>query len=203
MIVKKADKVKAGKFKKGTVSLDFMQKVTKLSAEDNGPILARDFLKEHGIILLIEPHFAQTYLDGAALMLSGKNPIIGLTLRYDRIDNFWFNLMHELAHIALHYDNDSNFFYDDLDNPDSSNTKEAEADNLACESLIPDSKWANSPARLIPSPIAAESLARELGVHTAIVAGRMRREGDKYIYLNTIINQAKVRNYFPEIIWKK
>ncbi|MFZ2834437.1 MAG: ImmA/IrrE family metallo-endopeptidase [Candidatus Moraniibacteriota bacterium] len=204
MIVKKANEIKSvKKFQKDTVNLDFMQKLAKLSAEENGPLLSRDFLEKHGIILIIEPHFPQTYLDGAALMLHGKNPIIGLTLRYDRIDNFWFNLMHELAHIALHYDDNSNFFYDDLENSDLSNTKENDADKLACEALVPENKWINSSARLISMPIAAESLAKELGIHIAIVAGKMRRGGDKYIYLNNIINQAKIRTYFPEISWKK
>ena len=29
-------------------------------------------------------------------------PVIGLTLRYDRLDNFWFVLLHELGHVFLH-----------------------------------------------------------------------------------------------------
>lgn len=204
MIVKKASRMKcSGVFKPGTIDLSFMQELAKLSIEDNGPILAQELLKKHGIALVIEPHFPQTYLDGAAIMMDKKHPVIGLTIRYDRLDNFWFNLMHELAHVVLHYDQNYNFFYDDLDNPDSSNKKEEEADKLARESLIPESKWENSPARLIPSPIAAESLAKELGLHTAIIAGKMRREGNRYIYLNTIINQAKVRKYFPEERWNK
>ncbi|PJB15827.1 MAG: plasmid stabilization protein, partial [Flavobacteriales bacterium CG_4_9_14_3_um_filter_32_8] len=49
-----------------------------------------------------------------------------------RLDNFWFTLMHELAHIALHYDQESNFFYDNLDNTDL-NSQEQEADKLAQE----------------------------------------------------------------------
>lgn len=203
-VVKKANKIKYPDiFKPSTINLAFMQELAKLSIKDDGPVLARELLKKHGIALIIEPHFPQTYLDGAAIMMDKKHPIIGLTIRYDRLDNFWFNLMHELAHVALHYDQNSNFFYDDLDSPDSSNNKEEEADKIAREALIPESKWENSPARLIPSLIAAESLAKELGLHTAIIAGKMRREGNKYVYLNTIINQAKVRKYFPEERWKK
>ena len=41
----------------------------------------------------------KTYLDGAAFWLD-ERPAVGLTLRYDRIDSFWFTLMHELAHLA-------------------------------------------------------------------------------------------------------
>ncbi len=200
----KSKKIKyASSFKSGAVDLVFMQKVAHLSVKENGPILAQDFLKKHGIALIVEPHFSQTYLDGATIMIDKKHPIIGLTIRYDRLDNFWFNLMHELAHISLHYNQNVNFFYDDLDNPDTSNKKEVDADNLAGEALVPESKWEVSPARLIPSSMAANSLAKELRVHIAIVAGKMRHEGNKYIYLNKIINQAKVRRYFPNEKWNK
>lgn len=203
-VVKKANKIGySAIFKPGIINLAFMQKVAQLSARDNGPIIARNFLKKHGITLIIEPHFPKTYLDGATIMIDKKHPIIGLTLRHDRLDNFWFSLMHELAHISLHYNQNFNFFYDNLDHPDLNSQQEKEADRLALEALIPENKWENSPARLIPSPIAAESLARELGIHIAIVAGKMRREDNKYVYLNTIINQAKVRKYFPEEKWGK
>lgn len=203
-IVKKANKISyPSKFKSGIVDLAFMQKFAKLSAETNSPLLAQNFLKDNGIALVIEPHFIQTYLDGGTIMTNKKLPVIGLTLRYDRLDSFWFTLMHELAHIALHYNQNINLFYDDLDKSDSNNTQESQADYLAGESLVSKSKWENSPAKLIPSPIAAESLAREIGVHIAIVAGKMRYEGESYQYLNTIVNQEKVRKYFPEIKWDK
>lgn len=202
-VVKKANKIEyPAKFRPGMIDLSSMQKLAKLSIEDNGPILARDYLKKFGIALIIEPHFSQTYLDGAVIIINKEHPIIGLTLRHDRLDNFWFNLMHELAHISLHCNKNFNFFYDDLDNPASSDI-EQEADLMASEALIPKNKWENSPARLIPSSIAAESLARELGVHISIIVGKMRHESGKYVYLNNIIKEAKVRKYFPEEVWSK
>jgi HTH-type transcriptional regulator / antitoxin HigA len=56
-----------------------------------------------GVHFLIVPKLDRTYLDGAALAVDGR-PTIALTLRYDRIDYFWFTLMHELAHIALQHE---------------------------------------------------------------------------------------------------
>jgi HTH-type transcriptional regulator/antitoxin HigA len=112
-------------------------------------------------------------------MTDKKHPVIGMTIRYDRVDNFWFTLMHELAHIALHRDKNIERYYDDLDNQ-SNDQIEKEADSLAREALVPNSIWENSAASLIPSAIAAESLAKELGVHIAIVAGKMRYEGQNY-----------------------
>ncbi|HUC01539.1 MAG TPA: ImmA/IrrE family metallo-endopeptidase [Candidatus Paceibacterota bacterium] len=187
-------------YKPGTVNLDFMQALAKLSIQENGPILAKDYLKKHGITLVIVPHLSKTSLDGMAIMADKKNPIIGLTLRYDRLDNFWFTLMHELAHVALHYDQDIDFFYDELEDPKGSDigTKEREADKLAGEALVPSDKWEISAAKLVPSSIAANSLAKELGVHVAIVAGKMRHESGKWVYLNSIVGETKVRVLFPD-----
>jgi len=166
-------------FRSGTVTPAFMITLAQLSADDDGPLLAIDALKKHGIALVIEPPFPRTYLDGATLVFD-RHPVVGLTLRHDRLDNFWFTLMHELAHVALHFEGGANLFYDDLDNPDPNDHREDEADRLAGEVLVPPAKWDNSPARLIPSAIAAESLARDLRVHIAVVAGKMRYEGGNY-----------------------
>jgi len=74
---------------------------------------------------------------------------------------------------------------------------------LAQEALLPEAKWEVSPAKLIPSFIAANSLAKELGVHVAIIAGQIRHRGKKYVYLNKIVNEQRVQKYFPGEKWKK
>lgn len=188
----------------GIIDLDFMHVLVQLSAKEKSPLLAQEHLISHGINLVIEPHLPKTYLDGAVILKKNENPIIGLTLRHDRLDSFWFTLMHELAHIALHYDQDIDLFYDEkLQDKDGIkiDTKEVEADKLAEESILPKAKWEISPARLIPSSMAAASLARELGVHIAIIAGQIRYKGGKYMYLNKIVNDAKVRHHFPNERW--
>ena len=186
------------KFKKGSIDLEFMRKLVQLSVKPSAPIEAREYLEKHGITLVVEPHFTQTYLDGALIATDENNPIIGLTIRHDRLDNFWFTLMHELAHLSLHSGQEMEHFYDNLDDP-SDDVKEKEADKLAGEVLIPESKWEVSPARLVPSPIAAHSLAQELGIHPAIVAGRMRKESSRYQYLNFLTGQGEVSKLFPEV----
>jgi len=205
-VLKKAKKVKIStKYKDGVVNYDFMKNLAKLSIKENGPIVAREYLKKYGIILIIEPHFIKTYLDGATILIDKNNPIIGLTLRYDRLDNFWFTLMHELAHIALHYSESISLFYDEIEDIKGLDLteKEQEADKLAQEALLPEAKWEVSPAKLIPSFIAANSLAKELGVHVAIIAGQIRHRGKKYVYLNKIVNEQRVQKYFPGEKWKK
>lgn len=200
-VLHKAKKVKiSNPYKAGTVNLNFMRELAKLSTKENAPLLAQSFLKDHGITLVVEKHFEKTKLDGAAIMFNKSNPIIGLTLRYDRIDSFWFTLMHELAHIALHIDKDNDLFYDELDEVKGLelDAMEREADQLASEALVNSEKWEISPAKILPSKLAAESLAKELGVHVAIIAGKMRFEMSDFKRLSKVVGDAKVRHYFSE-----
>lgn len=102
-------------YQPGTVTLEFLRQLARLSWSDAAPRLAKEFLAKHGIPLVVVPHLPKTYLDGAALKLGDGTPVIGLTLRYDRVDNFWFCLLHELAHVGRHMDNDDDAsFVDDL-----------------------------------------------------------------------------------------
>lgn len=204
-VIAKAKKIKISKkYKPNTIDLNFLQELAKLSVKKNSPILVQNHLKKYGIILVIEPHFSKTYLDGATILVNKNNPIIGLTLRYNRLDNFWFTLLHELAHIAKHYNSGISLFYDEIEGIKAIDLdeKEQEADALAEEAILPKAKWEISPARLIPSAMAAKSLANELGVHPALIAGQIRHKGNRYVYLNKIVSEAKVRKYFPNEKWK-
>ncbi len=188
-------------FKPGTVNLEFMREVARLSWSAMGPLLAREFLEAHGIELIIEPHLPRTFLDGAAMMSDAGRPVIGLTLRHDRLDNFWFVLLHELGHVSKHLAGGIESFFDDLDTSSLNDRKEREADQLAGEALIPASEWAKSPAKSLPSPEAAEHLAKELNIHPAIVAGRIRYERRNFRILHQVVGLGEVRRLFPETRW--
>jgi HTH-type transcriptional regulator / antitoxin HigA len=199
-IKKKATEECSPEYKHGTANLEFMRKVAQMSSKDNGPLLAKGFLKENGITLVIAKHLPKTKVDGVAILTDSKHPVVGLSLRFDRLDNFWFTLMHELAHVSLHIDSDE-IFFDELENAKSVKVDDMEkdADSLAQEALIPESKWQVSPAKVTPSPMAAQSLANELNLHIAVVAGAIRHKHQNFIYLSKIVNadDAKVRKYFP------
>jgi HTH-type transcriptional regulator/antitoxin HigA len=200
-IITRANKISdLGTFQKGSVNADFMREALRLSNLANGPFAVRDFLKKHGIPLIVEPHLPSTYLDGAAILVDPDRPVIGMTLRYDRLDYFWFTLMHELAHVALHWKERTDFI-DDLDIEAKDDPKEKEADHLAGEVLIPKSVWLTSAASRIPSPEAAQSLAKKLGIHPAIVAGKMRHERKAFRLLNNLIGHREVRKQFKDTKW--
>ena len=189
-----------GEYEAGCVSADLMRELARLSWSENGPTLAQEFLGRYGIALIIEPHLPRTHLDGAAILVDPKRPIVGMTLRYDRIDNFWFVLMHELAHISLHSSSDVDEFFDDLEVKDVDEL-EQEADALTGEVLVPNDSWQASPASRLRTPEAAEHLAKQLGVHPAIVAGRMRHSFGSYRILNQLVGHGDVRKCFPDVVW--
>lgn len=191
----------AVRYKAGTVTLDFLRQLATLSWSDEGPRLAKEFLVKHGIPLVVMPHLPRTYLDGAALKLADGTPVIGLTLRYDRIDNFWFCLLHELAHVGRHMDNDGDAaFVDDLTLRDMeggrADPKEAQADEWAEEALVPSAVWETSEARRNPSPMAVVNLAKAIQVHPAVVAGKIRHERKNYRLLSHYVGNGEVRRQF-------
>ncbi len=198
-IESKASTVHTIEYRDGTVNLDFMKSILKLSIYDDGPLRAQKMLEDNGITLVVTPHLPKTRVDGVTILKDKKHPIIGLSLRFDRIDNFWFTLLHELAHVSLHLNNDSVFF-DELEDGLGININDMEydADLMAQEAIIPAAKWEISPAKIIPSPMAAQSLANELGVHVAVVAGYIRYKHQNYFYLKKIVNDTNtgVRHLF-------
>jgi HTH-type transcriptional regulator / antitoxin HigA len=191
-------------YKPGIVDLAFLSKVARLSWSNDGPRLAREFLSKHGIHLICLEHLPRTHLDGAALQLADGTPVVGLTLRYDRLDNFWFCLLHELAHVGRHLaDTRGDGFVDDLSLRDvkgaQRDAKEYEADEWAEQALIPLEVWNTSRAREIPSSLAVMELAQKLSIHPAIVAGRVRHESGNYRLLSHFVGTGTVRKQLIKV----
>ena len=188
-------------YRAGVVTPEFLRQVARLSRWGDGPRRARDFLSQHGVVLHVLAHLPRTYLDGAALWASGGWPVIGLTLRYDRIDNFWFTLLHELAHIGRHLDKDhSAWFVDDLSlrtgEGGLEDPREPEADNWAEEALIPPDLWQASLVHEELSAMEVIDLAQVLEVHPAIIAGRIRYERRNYRLLSQFVGAGQIRRQF-------
>lgn len=175
-------------YRADAITAEWMRELAKLSAFDQGPKLAKEYLARHGISLVIEKHFKRTFLDGAALLDSGR-PIVALTLRHDRIDNFWFALLHEVAHVALHLTARAPVFIDDLDRGNSEQA-EKQADEMAQEALIPKVAWDNADVRKTQTAEDAVAFADQIGVAPALVAGRLRHETGNYRLLNHLIGKS-------------
>jgi HTH-type transcriptional regulator / antitoxin HigA len=183
-------------YRPGTVTPEFLTQLVKLSYLEDGPKLAREFLNKNGIHLIIERHLPKTFLDGAAMRLEDGSRLVAMTLRYDRLDNFWFTLLHELAHVSKHLDGtDVDVIYDDLDN-ESSEVWEREADSIAREALIPAKHWKQANLGNDHSQERVKSFAKSLRIHPAIPAGRIRYESKNYRLLGDLVGRGCVRKLF-------
>ena len=186
----------------GTITLEVLRQIAQLSRLPDGPRRAADRLADFGIPLVTLTHLPRTYLDGAALQLIDGLPVVALTLRHDRLDNFWFCLLHELAHVGRHMDYDSpGAFLDDQSlrraKPSAEeDPREAEADEWAEEALIPTEAWDVSSVRVRPTAMEVIHFADEIGVHPAIVAGRVRFERNNYRLLSQFVGSGVVRPQF-------
>ena len=172
IIIQAKDIVVPNSFQKEVVTDKWLVDLARLSKKENGPSLARDFLIENGIRVVVEPQIEGTHLDGAALLLDQRHPVIAITLRHDRLDNFWFVLFHEFAHVLLHLGkNDINGIFDDLDVNISGIEKEA--DDFALNALIPNEIWRKSLVRFSPSNKTIINQSDVLGISPALIAGRI------------------------------
>lgn len=174
---------------------DWLKELVGLSTQDDSPKKVKSFLQEQGICLVVEKHLQGTYLDGAAMLLETGNPVIALTLRHDRLDNFWFVLFHELGHVFLHLFDSLKMDFFDEQNGDSGSEDviENEADRFALDNLIPIEKWEDCLSRFSLSEQAVIIDAQALGIHPSIVAGRIRKERNNYTVLNGLVGRGEVR----------
>jgi HTH-type transcriptional regulator/antitoxin HigA len=146
-------------------------------AEDAAHVPAT--LARWGVRFVCLRHLPKTYLDGAAFWLA-EGPVVALTLRYDRIDAFWFTLMHELAHLA---EGRSEACLDQLEDgvedAAPADPHEEAANRLASRWLLAPEAFADFAARTSPrfSRASIEAFAAGQGRHPGIVLGRLQREG--------------------------
>lgn len=196
-VIHKARRLKLeGKYHKDVITMEWLRELAKLSSFEKGPLLAQEYLSKAGIALVFEEHYKKTYLDGAA-MLDGERPIVGLTLRYDRLDNFWFALLHELMHIKEHLINGNIFIADNLDDKQRTDAAfEEEADRGARDALIPPEDWQRAAFGSAPDTKTVKVFAKSIRISPTIVAGRIRREQHNYRLLSSI--NEPVRHFFAD-----
>ena len=174
----------------------WLPELTMLTSRADGPRRARNLLASKGIVLVTEEHLPGTYLDGATMLSASDHPVIGMTLRHDRLDNFWFVLFHELGHVYLHLFGGLRFdFFDDYGSA-TVDQVELEADQFALKNLIPDDQWDKCLSRFDPSEKAVRLDANTLGIDASIIAGRIRKELGNDAILTELVGHGRVRTQF-------
>jgi HTH-type transcriptional regulator/antitoxin HigA len=119
------------------------------------------------------------------------------TLRYDRLDNFWFSLLHELAHVGRHFDGTVEAFVDDFSLREMpsrhEDVRESEADDWANDALIPKSEWSTSGLSSHPGYTGIIAFSQRLGIHPAVVAGRIRHQTRNFRAFVPLLGTGEVR----------
>lgn len=172
-------------------------KIHSYSAMERGINLFIKDLANVGVIFFVLPHLQKTYLDGAAFF-SEKNPVVVYTGRHKRIDNFWFTIAHELAHVLLHLDEKTPFVLDNLRDGDI-NKIEVEANEMAAHRLrhFEILEYLETNLGYLTTD-KVEECADEYDVHPAIIIGKLAHEG-RISYSNQSLYNENVL----EIIQKK
>lgn len=178
----------------------FIQKLVQLSYYERGAQLVKEFLNKKGIHFVVLPHLEKTYMDGAAFLTPQGRPVIALTLRHDRLDNFWFTLMHEMGHVFLHLKDTGIAFFDDTINDGKADDHpgEQEANQFARNALIPKDYWQVNlnPQKEGLSKVDIMAHAEQLEIDPAIIAGRIRWEINNFRKYNDMIGHNKVKKQF-------
>ena len=134
-------------------------------------------LADYGVRLLVVESLPQTKIDGACFWMNSNAPVIALSLRYDRIDYFWYTVAHELGHVK---NQDGAMDVELLERnghmPDEIPESETEAHAFAADMLIPQSELENFVARVSPlySGLRIRGFATRIGIHPGIVVGQLQ-----------------------------
>ena len=135
-------------------------------------------LGEAGIKLVVVEQLPGTKIDGATFWLE-KTPVIAISIRYDRIDNFWFTLLHEVGHVeqgSSSLDVEIDAIPQDSVIPDS----EQQANSFAAEQAVPQAELDSLVARVGPmySADRIRGFATLHGIHPGIVVGQLHHRGE-------------------------
>jgi HTH-type transcriptional regulator/antitoxin HigA len=157
-------------------------------------------LSECGVKFVIVESLAQTKIDGACFWMDAKSPVIGMSIRFDRIDNFWFVLRHELEHVIQKHGQSAVMLDVSLEGdragvgPDVPE-EERLANAAAAEFCVPQ-----TPLKLfvrVKSPFYSErdirGFAATYKIHPGLVAGQLQHNLKRYdLFRNHLVKIKSV-----------
>lgn len=144
-------------------------------------------LAEAGVRLVVVQTLEGAKIDGVCFWLNARTPVIGLSMRFDRLDNFWFVLRHECEHV-LRGDGRGAIALDAELERERAGTgpeiaeQERIANEAAAEFCVPQKTLRQFVAR--KAPIFTErdvlAFASLVKVHPGIVAGQLQHATERY-----------------------
>lgn len=183
---------KFGKLEKSDLRTIAQLSVTESVIRDLPVILAQS-----GVILIYLRDLPRMKLDGAVFKISSGNPVIGMSLRFSRLDYFWFTLMHELSHIVLHLSVLNEPILNDFEEAGEDDLEVA-ANRLAKTAFVERGLWRSCEPKYNKNEQAIFKFAKELHVHPSIIAGLIRKDQGDYRAYSKIVNTVNIRKVIFE-----
>lgn len=153
-------------------------------------------LQDCGVRFVIVESLPGAKICGATTWLSKTQPVIGMTTLYDRIDNFWFVLRHEIEHVLCQHGQDIPVIDGDeeLDVDHQTNENEKAANEASLEFGLPRDAFEKFMARKAPYVSRQDVLgfSKKHAVHPGIVVGRVQKHLDRWNFLNEY--KVKIRS---------
>jgi len=174
-----------------------LRQLKALCENEQGVKLVPEVLSKAGIKLLIIEPFPNSKIDGVSFWDS-ESPVVVLSLRYDRIDSFWYTLMHEIGHI-INEDGlrDNKAIIDaELEPGGSHNDKpeyEIRADEFAEDFLVPQDEMKDFITRVHPA-YSVESIldfSAKIKVHPGIVVGQLHYKTKEYTICRKLLSKVR------------
>lgn len=154
-------------------------------------------LEECGVRFVVVETLPGAKICGATTWLSNREPVIGMTMRFDRIDNFWFVLRHEIEHVLCEHGQDVPIVDGDnelnVDGPTSD--RERQANEASLDFPFTRETFEKFMLRKAPyvSRVDVLGFARKHNVHPGIVVGRVQKYLDRWNFLNEY--KVNIRSY--------
>ena len=147
-------------------------------------------LANAGVRFVIVEKIANCNIDGVCTWISGDKPVIGLSLRHSRMDNFWFVLIHECEHVLQGHGKGTKGIIDNLDGEGASdgkgvNEEERIANAASLSFAIPRDQLLSFYRRKKPYIYERDVIgfATRQEVHPAIVIGQIQYIKKDYAWL--------------------
>ena len=162
-------------------------KLRGLTVSPEGVADVPRIMAECGIRFVLVESLPTAKIDGVCFWLNEGSPVIGMSIRFDRIDNFWFVLRHEIEHVLQRHGLSAAMLDAELEKekagtgPDVS-AEERVANEAAQEFCVPPAQLDAFIARKAPffSEPDLIGFSRLLKVHPGIVAGQLQRKTGRY-----------------------
>ncbi len=172
----------------GSRLLVCQKELAKLAAFPQEASKVPGVLSSFGIRFVIVEPLSGSKVDGAAFWLDKQAPAIALSLRFDRLDAFWFSLGHEFSHIKNKdgFSIDSNLAGQDQVPHDRKSAAEKRADKEAAAMLISPEQLESFIRRMAPiySKERIIQFADKVKTHPGIVVGQLQHRGQIGFHAN-------------------